>query len=620
MRLALRNASVALATFILAACSSSAPARKPLSGVPSNPPSPSRASKATAEPTYKHVVAADHELASKAGLEILKRGGNAVDAAVATSFALSVVRPYSCGIGGGGFMMIHLKSHPKLGKSPRTIALDYREVAPSWVRPDFYETDPASKDNPDASTRGARAVAIPGTVSGLLFALETYGTLPREAVMAPAIRYAEQGFVIDADYARVAAELSTYLNEKPERAKQFARFKDIYLKNTRTGDVLKQPDQAKALKLIAKDGAKSFYDGAIATQIRAALREGGVDLRASDLADYKPKELLPLVATFGGKRVLAFPPPSSGGIVLVQTLGMIDARRTEFESFDFAGSSLTHFIAEALKHSFADRSRYLADPAFVSIPLLELTSAPNIRDLASRIDMTKTQPIQSYGSHLSGPPPDSASAPKDAGTSHLSVVDSFGNAVACTETINLSFGSLVCVPEFGFVLNDQMDDFTTRVGKPNAFGLRQDTRNLPAPGKQPLSSMSPTIILNADRDDAPVELVVGGSGGPWIITGTLQVALDSLVFDIPASQSVAQPRMHHQWMPDTLRLQPEIAETKEPGPKGERTVQSALESLGHTTKIGNSQCAIQVIRRSPTQPGRFEAGSDPRKGGKPAGE
>lgn len=620
MRLAFRNASVALAALILVACSSSTPTRKPLSGTAGNAPSASRASKATAEPTYRHVVAADHELASKAGLEILKKGGNAVDAAVATSFALSVVRPYSCGIGGGGFMMIHLKSHPKLGKSPRTIALDYREVAPSWARPDFYETDPASKDNPDASTRGARAVAVPGTVAGLLFVLETYGTLPREVVMAPAIRYAEQGFVIDADYASVATEIATYINEKPARAKQFARFKDIYLTKARVGEVLKQPEQASALKLIAKDGANAFYKGAIASQIRAALREGGVDLKASDLADYKPKELLPLVATFGGKRVFAFPPPSSGGIVLVQTLGMIETRRAEFESFDFAGSALTHFTAEALKHSFADRSRYLADPAFVPIPLLELTSASNIRDLASRIDMTHTQPIQNYGSHLAVPPPAFNTVPKDAGTSHLSVVDSFGNAVACTETINLSFGSLVCVPEFGFVLNDQMDDFTTRVGKPNAFGLRQDTRNLPAPGKQPLSSMSPTIVLSADREDAPVELVVGGSGGPWIITGTLQVMLDSLVFGIPASQAVAQPRMHHQWMPDTLRLQPEIAETKEPGPKGERTVQSALESLGHNTKVGSSQCAIQVIRRSPTQAGRFEAGSDPRKGGKPAGE
>ena len=375
--------------------------------------------------------------------------------------------------------------------------------------------------------------------------------------------------------------------------------------------------QAAALRLISRDGADAFYKGAIASDIFAALTAGGVKLPAADLGDYKPRELSPLECTFRGKRVLTFPPPSSGGIVLVQTLGMIDARRTEFDGFEYASSPALHFLAEALKQSFADRSHYLADPAFVDVPTLELTSGANVRELAARIDMSRSQPPDACGSHIAAPQ-NKGTIPPDAGTSHLCAVDSWGNAVACTETINLSFGSYVCVPNYGFLLNDQMDDFTTRPDKPNAFGLRQDVRNLPAPGKQPLSSMSPTIVLAADRKDSPVELVVGASGGPWIITGTLQVLLNSEVYGIPASQAVAQPRIHHQWMPDVLDIQTELADSPEPGSK--RTVNEALRALGHKTKVGKSECVVQAIRRSPTKPDKFEAGSDPRKGGKPAGE
>ncbi len=588
-----------------------------------NPVAATETSKAKAEATYRHVVAADHEIASRAGFEMLRKGGNAVDAAVATSFALSVVRPYACGIGGGGFMLIRLQHHPKLGDSPRTIALDYREVAPSWARPDFFETDPKCKNELDASTHGAHAVAIPGTVAGLLYALENYGTLPREVVMEPAIRAAEQGYPVDASYIRSSQndEVMGYLKKDPARVQRFARFYDLFLKGgtIKAGDVLRLPGQAKALRLIAKEGAKAYYSGDIATQIRIALKADGVDLNPKDLSEYKPKELSPLTTSVHGKRVLAFPPPSSGGIVLVQVLGMIDARRTEFDGFEYAGSKQVHFLAEALKHSFADRSRYLADPAFVDVPVLALTSQANTRDLAGRIDMAHTQVPGAYGSHLPGIEP-APGALKDSGTSHLCTVDSWGNAVACTETINLVFGSMVCVPEYGFVLNDQMDDFTTRRGEANAFGLRQDDRNLPAPGKQPLSSMSPTIVLGADRDDAPVELVVGAAGGPRIISGTLQVLLDTLVYGIPCTSAVTQARMHHQWAPDILRLEPDLADARERSPGGTRTVRESLELLGHSTKVGGAESVVQVIRRSPEHPARYEAASDPRRGGKPAGE
>lgn len=546
---------------------------------------------------------------------MLERGGNAVDAAVAASFTLSVVRPYSCGIGGGGFMLIHLTSHPRLRGLPRTIALDYRERAPSWATPDAFTKGPL-KDDPLASTEGAHAVAIPGTVAGLLAALETYGTLPREVVLAPAIRAAEEGFAIDADHVRVVngKNVKGFFERHPEHKARFTEFRRIYDngQTTRTGDILKQPEHANALRLIAKDGAAAFYDGPIANAIRATLKADGANVPASDLASYTPKELTPLATTFRGRRVLTFPLPSSGGIVLSQVLGMIESRKSDFDTFDYASADALHFLTEALSHSFADRSRHLADPDFVPVPVLALTSAVNIRDLALRIDMTRTQPAESYGSRLASA---GAQDLRDAGTSHVSAVDSFGNAVACTETINLEFGSMLVVQGYGFVLNNQMDDFTTRPGKPNAFGLRQDERNLPAPGKQPLSSMSPTIVLAADRDDAPVELVVGASGGPRIITGTLQVLLDSIVYDIPASRAVAQPRIHHQWMPRTLTIEPDLAAA----PEGKGTVSQALAARGHEIKLGSSECVVQAVRRSPRERNRFEAGSDPRKGGVPAG-
>lgn len=604
--LAVLAAALTLAT---SGCSSTAPARSAPSTTAATP------QRVGVEATYRHVVAADHELASRAGLEMLERGGNAVDAAVASSFALSVVRPYSCGIGGGGFMMIHLAKHPRLTGLPRTIALDYREFAPSWATPDAF-TKPPLRDDPLASTEGAHAVAIPGTVAGLLYALENYGTLPREVVLAPAIRLAEEGFAIDADHARVVngKNVKGFFERYPQHKARFAEFRRIYDDGitNRVGAILKQPDQAKALRLIAKDGASAFYNGPITDAIRATLKSDGVAVSASDFINYTPKELAALETRFRSRRVLTFPPPSSGGIVISQVLGMIESRKSEFDRFDYASADATHYLAEALAHAFADRSRHLADPAFVPVPVLTLTSAANIRDLATRIDMTRTQPAESYGSRL---PSAGSQELRDAGTSHLSAVDSFGNAVACTETINLEFGSMLVVKGFGFVLNNQMDDFTTRPGQANAFGLRQDERNLPAPGKQPLSSMSPTIVLLEDGGDAEVELVVGASGGPRIITGTLQVMLDSIIHDIPASRAVAQPRIHHQWMPRTLTIEPDLAAAPDVG----GTVASILTKRGHEVKIGSSECAVQAVRRSPRERDRFEAGSDPRKGGKPAG-
>jgi len=359
----LRPVFLVLLASALTACADSRTASRPIA-LATKPavPVPS-AAPTKGELTYRHVVAADHEVASKAGLEMLKKGGNAVDAAVAASFTLSVVRPYSCGIGGGGFMMIHLKKHPKLSGLPRTIAFDYREVAPSWAKPDFFETDPKNKDDLNASTDGAHAVAIPGTVAGLLEALDKFGTLPRETVLAPAICAAEEGFVVDADYMRAVA--SSNASRGQNGGARFAEFRSIFLMNgkVKEGDLLRQPAQARALKLISRDGAKAFYSGEIASAIRSVLGSGGANITMAELAAYRPRELLPLATTFQGRKVFAFPPPSSGGIVIVQTLGMIEARRSEFDTFEYDSSAQIHFLTEAFKHAFADRSRFLADPA-----------------------------------------------------------------------------------------------------------------------------------------------------------------------------------------------------------------------------------------------------------------
>jgi gamma-glutamyltranspeptidase/glutathione hydrolase len=549
-------------------------------------------------------VAADHPVASAAGAEILRRGGNAVDAAVATSFALSVVRPMSCGIGGGGFMVIHLPDHPR-HDGPVTVAINYRETAPAAITPDHFER----LDDPHASTRGGHAVAVPGTVAGLLLALDRYGTMDRRTVLGPAIDAAENGFTVDAYYAEEARALIAEFERTPEYKDRFPFVWQRFLREgrVREGDTIRLPEQAAALRLIAEHGADAFYRGPIADAIAAAVARDGGMLTASDLATYTPAVVPPLRFSALGGTYLTIPPPSSGGVALGQIMGILQLRRsTLLASPGRWNPDAIHSVVEAMKHAFADRAEWMADPAFNDVPVERLLSPDYLAQRAALFDPRRTHPPALYGTRA--PPP-----PDDSGTSHLCVVDARGGAVACTETINLAFGSLLAVPEFGFVLNNEMDDFTTRRGVPNDFGLVQSPRNMPRPGMRPLSSMTPTILLD---DAGRVRLVAGASGGPRIISATALAILNVVLYDDSAAVALARPRFHHQWQPDILFMEPPFFT---PGPTPDAPgIAAEMAARGHEVRRRNGIAAVQLIRRTRDQL-QWDAASDPRKGGRPAG-
>ncbi len=543
--------------------------------------------------TFEHgAVAADHELASAAGAEMLARGGNAVDAAVASMFTLSVVRPYSCGIGGGGFMVIHLPDDPTHGEV--TTAINYRETAPAGITPRYYRDKPQG-----ASTRGGHAVATPGSVAGLLHALEHYGTLDRETVMAPAIKAAAEGFVVDEHYVDTTRGLVEQFRENEEWQSRFTFVWNRFLRQgeVAVGDRIVNPEQSLALSLIAQSGGEAFTSGPIGMAIeRAIVAEGGV-LSAADVRGYKPSEVEPMTLEVQGKTLLVMPPPSSGGVAMLQVMKLLDGRGLRL---DDPMDTLTevHLVTEALKHAFADRARFMADPDFERVPVARLLDDAEMKALIPTLVEDTILGPSAYGIGRRSHP---ILPTEDGGTSHVSVVDPFGGAVACTETINLAFGSLVTVPGFGFCLNDQMDDFTT--SSTNAFGLRQSRKNAPAPGKRPISSMSPTIVL----DDAGVAIVAGASGGPRIISGTTEAVLFAMA-GMGAGEAVSQPRWHHQWMPDVLKL--------EPGVLPDADARSQLQGIGHPMGETDAVGVVQMITRAEAG---WEAASDPRKGGRPAG-
>lgn len=549
----------------------------------------------------KAAVAADHRLASQAGLEILQRGGNAVDAAVATSFALSVVRPYSCGIGGGGFMIVHLKSHPRV--TPRTAAINYRESAGAHAHERMFE----NVADPDAATHGGKAVCVPGHVAGMLHALEGYGTMTRAQVLAPAIRLAEEGYAADAHFVESSQEVIDWIKAAPAREKRFPYLwsRLLYEGRVKVGDKIHLHEQAQVLRLIVEHGRDGFYAGPVAQAICDAVQVDGGTMTLEDLAAYRVQEVSPFVTGFMGRTVISMPPPSSGGIVTAQVLGMLEARRADLHRIvkeqGHNSAAYVHLVTECFKHAFADRARWMGDPNFVRVPLAELTSPEYIRARANSIDLTRTQPPEAYGTN--------EPFPDDHGTSHLCVIDELGNAVACTETINLVFGSLTPVAPYGFILNNEMDDFLSRQGKANAFGLAHGSLNRPQAGKRPLSSMTPTLVLDSEvgHPAGPVQLLAGASGGPRIISGTIQAVLNVLVFDMPATRAVGLPRFHHQWSPDVLQLEKGLHGT---------ALEASLQAFNHQTGPRDPVGAVQVIRRVPEG---LQPASDPRKGGVPAG-
>jgi gamma-glutamyltranspeptidase/glutathione hydrolase len=572
-------------------------------------PHPALAQVATPAPPptvyARGAVAADHVVASRAGLDMLERGGNAVDAAVAASFCLSVVRPFSCGIGGGGFMLIHLPDDPSRGRV--TIALDYRERAPHAVGPDHFEALPD-----DASRASGHAVAVPGTVAGLLVALEQFGTLDRRTVLAPAIRAAEEGFVVDASLLKAIETLRGHLDGRGDDRERFAAG-DAFLRRrllheaaSLVGRRVRLPEQAHALRLIAERGRSAFYQGPIGEAVVQTVRAAGGVMTMDDLGRYRVTSSQPLQRDALGHRFLAMPLPSSGGLTQLQILDFLERHAAELGAATHNDDRYVHLVTEAMKYAFADRAAWLGDPEFVEVPVSRLLDPQYLRGRAERYDPLRTQPPGAYGG---GP-----GLPTDGGTSHVSVVDRFGGAVACTETINLVFGARIAVADYGFLLNNEMDDFLTRRGQPNAFGLQQSERNLPAPGKRPLSSMSPTIVLDARGD---VHVVAGASGGPRIISATTQVILNVVLDDMHAIEAVRAPRFHHQWAPDILYLEQGLTAPR-PTPDGQGGAAriDALEARGHELGTREDIGTVQLIRRVRNG---WEAASDPRKGGRAAG-
>jgi gamma-glutamyltranspeptidase/glutathione hydrolase len=512
------------------------------------------------------MVVSDEGLASAAGVKILKNGGNAVDAAVAVAFALAVVEPEAGNIGGGGFMLVRLKN----GQSH---FVDYRETAPKNSWPDMYTQGDAAKEK-DASLVGWKSVGIPGTVAGLALALKTYGTKKLPEVMAPAIELAAQGFPVDARLAALLRDESPTLGLFPFTKRIFLKDGAFY----NQGEILRQPELAATLRRIAQKGPNEFYKGKTARDLAAEMhREGGL-LTLDDLANYKPKIRTPLLATYksGGHDwlMITSPPPSSGGVAMIEEMNILAP--IDLKGWDDASS--VHWVIEAMRRAFADRAEFLADPDFAKIPVRGLTSFCYADVLRRGINLTRASESKSvkagnpaaFESENHGDAPCPAVAEitpraesRDAErralaeaahgghTTHFSVVDTAGNAVANTYTLNDTFGSAVTSSD-GFLLNDEMDDFTTHPGAPNMFGLIQSDANTVAPGKRPLSSMTPTILLR----DGQLSFVTGSPGGPTIISATLLSILNWMRLGMDAQAAINAPRFHQQWLPDFVGMEP----------------------------------------------------------------
>ncbi|HTE48010.1 MAG TPA: gamma-glutamyltransferase [Gemmatimonadaceae bacterium] len=523
------------------------------------------------------MVASDAPLASDAGVEILKRGGNAVDAAVAVGFAMAVVFPEAGNIGGGGYMVIRLADG-------RTAVLDYREIAPLAATRDMYLDEHGNMTN--KSVVGPLASGVPGAVAGLTAALAKYGTMSLADVMAPAIRYAEQGFVVDSAQARSYTSNARLLS-------QFAGA-SLFLpggKSLAVGSRLVQTDLARTLHRIAAQGAPGFYTGETAKLIADEMRRDGGILTEQDLSRYKPVWRDAVKSTYRGYTLLTMPPSSSGGVVVTETLNILEGVQNipAFGTAEYA-----HLLGSAYQRAFVDRNEKLADPAFANVPMQQLTDKAYAQKLRATI-----------GDHKATPTPALAKSMREGmETTHYSVADAAGNAVATTTTLNALYGSGVYVAGGGFFLNDEMDDFAAAPGKPNMFGLVQGEANAIQPGKRMLSAMSPTIVL--DRDGALL-LVVGSRGGPRIITSTSQVILNVLDQHMILSDAVSAPRIHHQALPDSLQF-----ERNGLSP----VVVDSLKQMGYHVYPGGGVGLINAIMRVK---GGYEGMSDPRSSGRPRG-
>jgi len=556
------------------------------------------AASAPMRPTHaRHaLVTSVHGLASQAGVEVMQQGGNAIDAAVATGFALAVVHPQAGNIGGGGFMLIRMAD----GKLH---FIDYREKAPAAATANMY-LDAQGNVIPGASTVGYKAVGVPGSVAGLAYAQKKYGKLPLAKVMEPAIRLARDGYPLA--YEDAEDFHAKHLTEFPESKRIFQRDGNYYL----TGDVFKQPDLARTLERIAKN-PDDFYHGQMAQELVADMKQGGGLITADDLAKYEVKERQPIHGTYRGLDVYSAPPPSSGGIALVEALNIL-------EGYDLAklgnrSAEAMHLTIEAFRRAFFDRAEFLGDPDFAKIPVAQLIDKRY--GVAWRQDLNPDK--SSRSADLQRPsvftqldqiakqngPPHEMHEPEH--TTHYSVVDADGNAVSVTTTLNGGFGAYVTVKGLGFLLNNEMDDFASKPGVPNMYGLIQGPANAIGPDKRPLSAMTPTIVTK----DGKLLLVLGSPGGPTIITTVANVLMGVVDYGMNIQEAVNAPRFHNQWLPD--------ATTAEPGFSPDTI--KLLEGMGHKMNVrkgywGDAEC----IAIDPSTGERLGA-PDGRNNGKAAG-
>ena len=521
------------------------------------------------------MVASEQGLATQVGLDILKQGGNAIDAAVAVGFALAVVLPNAGNIGGGGFMVLH---DDKTGKD---VAIDFREIAPAKASRDMYLDNQGNViDGKSLFTHDASGV--PGTVAGMEYALKKWGTMPLSKVLEPAIKLADKGFI-------VSDVLAQTLKEEKSTLGKWSSSKAIFFKNgepLKSGDLLVQKDLAKSLRLIAKQGAKAFYQGEIATKIAKEMQSHGGTMTLEDLKAYKVVERQPIIGDYRGYKVVTMPPPSSGGVHLIEILNMLEHYPIKEDGVNSAKN--IHHMAESMKLAYADRSEYLGDPDFVKIPVTGLTSKAYANERVKTIDDNKAR----LSSNIKPGKPQPYESDQ---TTHFSVMDKAGNAVAVTYTLNLNFGSGIVVEGTGILLNNEMDDFSVKPGVPNAFGLVGGTANAIEAKKRPLSSMTPTIVMKNNKP----WLVTGSPGGARIITTVLQSVVNTIDHEMNPAEAIITPRVHHQWLPDELRVEAGISPD---------TIK-LLQDKGHKVVTKAPMGRIQIIQADDSG---FYGYSDPR--------
>ena len=541
------------------------------------------------------MVASVHELASKAGVEIMQAGGNAIDAAVATGFALAVVHPQAGNLGGGGFMLIRMADGA-------THFLDYREKAPAAATADMY-LDARGNVIPDASLIGYKAIGVPGSVAGMVYAQKKYGKLPLERDMAPAISLARNGFALAWEDARDLQDKD--LASFPESHRIFQRDGRFY----KAGEIFKQPELARTLERIAS-APDDFYRGAMAHQLAASMQKNGGLITEEDLARYEVKEREPIRGSYRGYAILSAPPPSSGGVALVEILNMLQGY--DLAKLGHESAQSIHLTTEAFRRAFYDRAEFMGDPDFARIPVAQLIDpkygaawretidpahASGSRDLRRPAVFTQ---LDSYAAQHAQP----STVLEPEHTTHYSVVDAAGDAVAVTTTLNDSFGSRVTAEGLGFLLNDEMDDFTSKQGVPNVYGLIQGPANAIGPGKRPLSAMTPTIVLK----DGKLFLVLGSPGGPTIITTVAHLLMGVVDYDLDLQEAVNAPRFHNQWLPDEILMEQGFS------PDTLRLLEAMGHKLHRDNEWGDAECIAIDLKT-----GERLGASDGRNNGKPVG-